>query len=849
MKKSLSSLSLFTLLTLAGVQIAVAEAALGQAVPKLSNSPARNTATEWTAQLEASPVQITNVRLEDTETGLQVVLETADGELAAPTTTVSGDALIAKIPNAVLALDEFQQFEPTEGIALVQVTELPDNRVQVVITGADAAPTAEVSTAANGLTLSIAPGVARGESDETLRLVVTGEEGSRYFEPDTSTATRTDTPLRDTPQSIQVVPREVLEDQQVITLGDALRNVSGVVRSEQIFNGEQFIIRGFNGSTTLRDGFRLNDGGRVGFLELSNLETIEVLKGPASILAGSINPGGAINLVTKQPLSEPFYNLEFQADNRGLISPSIDLSGPLTADSRLRYRLNALYRNQDSFRGYDTDIERGFVAPTVSWQIGDRTDLTVYLEYLDDERPGDDGLIALGDEVADVPSDLVIGELDDIAREETLRVAYQFEHRFSDTDCVQACQRWKLRNGFSFFRSDLSSELTSAISVLDDTTGDVLLVSAFDSDVETAFDLQTNVVGEFNTGSIEHRVLVGVDLFRNVLDDRDLRVDFFSPIPFNVFDPVYGTVPRPDREDTPILALQDIRDDGLGIYLQDQVTLLDNLKLLAGVRYDTIEQEVTSSPTFSNPNSSESTINEDAFTPRVGLVYQPIEEVSLYGSYSTSFLPNTATTVEGELIKPERGEQFEIGARAELLEGRLTANLALFDITKENVATADPDNFGFSIATGEQRSRGVELDIAGEILPGWNIIANYAYTDAEITSDNSENEGNRLSGVPENNVNLWTTYDIQNGPLEGLGFGLGVNYVSERFGDVANSFTADEYFLTNAAISYKRDNWRAALNIRNLFDVDYIESAGRTRTIGIGPGEPFTLIGSFSIEF
>ena len=144
------------------------------------------------------------------------------------------------------------------------------------------------------------------------------------------------------------------------------------------------------------------------------------------------------------------------------------------------------------------------------------------------------------------------------------------------------------------------------------------------------------------------------------------------------------------------MALQDVRDVGLGVYLQDQVTLLDNLKLLAGFRYDTIEQEVINNPTFFNPTSSESTINEDAFTPRAGVVYQPIEALSLYGSYSTSFLPNSATTEEGELLEPERGEQFEIGARAELLEGRLTANLAFFDITKENVATTDPDNIGSS---------------------------------------------------------------------------------------------------------------------------------------------------------
>lgn len=294
--------------------------------------------------------------------------------------------------------------------------------------------------------------------------------------------------------------------------------------------------------------------------------------------------------------------------------------------------------------------------------------------------------------------------------------------------------------------------------------------------------------------------------------------------------------------------MQDSQNDGLGVYFQDQVTLLDNLKLLAGFRYDTVSLETVNLPTFFNPTGSESTLNEDAFSPRVGLVYQPIEAVSIYGSFSRSFVPNSQTNVDGEILPPERGEQFEIGTRAELLEGRLTANLAFFNITKENVATTDPDNIFFSVATGEQRSRGIELDVAGEILPGWNIIANYAFTDADITED-EDFGGNRLSGVPNHNFNLWTTYDIQDGSLEGLGFGLGFNFVGERVGDLANSFEVDSYFLTNAAVSYERDNWRAALNIRNLFDVDYIESAGVNRTLGIVPGEPFTIIGSFSIEF
>ena len=209
-------------------------------------------------------------------------------------------------------------------------------------------------------------------------------------------------------------------------------------------------------------------------------------------------------------------------------------------------------------------------------------------------------------------------------------------------------------------------------------------------------------------------------------------------------------------------------------------------------------------------------------------------QTNIVGEFNTSPVEHTVLIGVELFRESQRGENRE---------------LRVFNITQQNVATTDPDNILFSVATGEQRSRGIELDIIGEILPGWNIITNYAFTDADITEDEAGLEGNRLPDAPEHNFNLWTTYDLQGGPLEGLGFGLGFNYVSERFGDNANSFEADGYFLTNAAVSYQRDNWRTALNIRNLFDIDYIESAGRNRTLGISPGEPFTLIGSFSIEF
>ena len=806
-------------------------------------SEAEAPVTEWLAQIEAAVVQITDLRIESTEAGLQILIE-ADGELTPPTQLTSGNALVLIITNAALA-EEFQVFEPAEGIALVQATALPGNVVQVAITGNDAVPDIDINTEATGLVLGITPGIAQvGTEDDAIQIGVSGEEGSRYVEPNATTATRIDTPLRDVPQSIQVIPQEVLEDQQVIRLNDALRNVSGVTPAGNDPRGQRFNVRGFNDTAQLRDGFRISSvgGQNIGFQELANVEQIEVLKGPASILFGAVEPGGVINLVSEQPLREPFYELGFRLGNRGLLEPSLDFSGPLTEDGHLLYRLNALYRNENSFRDFNTDIERFFIAPTIGWQISDRTDLTLSLEYSDDQRPTDFGLVADGDGVLDIPFDRNLGEPEDRLTAEFLRTGYRFEHRFSDN--------WKIRNGFNYINYD--EQFTSAGLNL---TGGVVgpngelfrNFQAFGSQ-QDIYELQTNVVGEFTTGSIEHTLLAGIDLFRRDVEDDPLQVDFTPLPPLNVFDPVYNQTARPDFDSLPSVFENETRTDLLGVYLQDQVSFSDNLKLLAGFRYEAFEQNTTSSSTFFPITSPETRQTGDAFSPRMGLVYQPVEDVALFASYSRSFSPNTGTTIDGDILEPEEGEQFEVGVKAELLGDLLSINLAYFDITLQNVQTVDPNNLFSSVATGEERSQGVELDVIGEILPGWNLVANYAYIDARITEDNTGLEGNRRFNVPNHNFNVWTTYDIQDGPLEGLGFGLGFNFVSERFGDNANSYELDSYFLTNASISYRRDNWRAGLNIRNLFDVDYIESTPGNR-LAAYPGEEFTITGSFSIEF
>jgi len=525
----------------------------------------------------------------------------------------------------------------------------------------------------------------------------------------------TDTPIRDIPASLQVVPEQVIEDQQVIRLEEALCNVSGVTFNGDVGGrGREFNIRGFEDAPVLRDGFR-RYGSFQSFPEVANLERVEVLKGPASILYGEIQPGGLINLVSKKPLAEPFYEAELQVGNWGFVRPRFDISGPLTSGGSLLYRLNGLYSRSDSFRGFDQENRRFFVSPVLSWRISDslqdssasRTDLTILLEYTDDKRPADFGLPVVGNSVVDVPRDRISNEPDDALTNKYFNVGYELEHRFNEN--------WKLRNAFRYSSYEYNYNVVALDLGFDEETGIVDRFFAFQEGQDKNYALQTNLIGEFATGSINHTLLFGVDLSHN--DETIVSVVGDTLLPLNIFNPVYRQFPKPDEDTIPVFGGDDTETNRLGIYLQDQVSLLDNLKLLVGLRYDTVEQETVNIPGSSTP-SGEQTRNYDALTPRVGIVYQPIEEVSLYASYSRSFNPNTANTVSGDPLEPERGEGYEVGVKAELFDSRLFATLAYFDITKQNVAVTDPNNLFFSIPTGEQRSRGVELDVTGEILPG-----------------------------------------------------------------------------------------------------------------------------------
>ncbi|BAZ44762.1 ferrichrome-iron receptor [Chondrocystis sp. NIES-4102] len=786
--------------------------------------------------------QVTAVQINQTEEGLELTLETTTGaNKLIPLILPQGNNLIIDILDATLALPtgkEFRQTNPTSGIKEILLTQIDQSSLRLTITGENQAPSAEVVPSPQNLVLSVTPEkIATETADEEIEVVATGaaETEEDYAVTDATTATRTDTPLKDIPQAIQVIPQQVIKDQQTNRLEDAVRNVSGVSAGDSFGDSaERFVIRGFAQDTTLVDGFR-QGAFRQALPGIEKIERVEVLKGPASILYGNLEPGGVVNLVTKKPLSKPLAETSMELGSFGLFQTSFDFSDAIF-DNKLLYRINANFETKDGFRDFAQDSTSVSLAPTISWQIGKNTDLLIDLNYLDRASPFDRGIVAIGEEVADIPYDRIFQQPNDQYNLEQLSASYQLEHRFND--------QWKLRNNFRFVTSDTSNFTLDSLFI--DDSG--ILERGFrrNEDLSENYAVQTNVIGEFKTGEVEHQLLVGVDFDRSTSVGQQARLPDDPVFLIDIFTQEADPIPNVTPEDLTLLTRdENVRADLIGLYLQDQISLGENIKLLAGGRLDIYDQRTID---FTEDLTTEQ--SKTKFSPRLGVVYQPSEPISIYASYSTSFNPDpfNSTTVTGEVLEPSTGSQYELGVKGEFLDQKLTTSLALYQINRNNFATTDPDNPDFSIAAGEVRSRGIELDVLGEIVPGWNVIATYAHTDAEITEDNDFPVGNKLENVPSNSASLWTSYQIQQGSLKGLGLGAGVFFIGDRQGDLDNTFTLPSYVRTDAALFYRQDNWEANLNFQNLFDVDYIRSSETFREF-VKPGDPFTVIGSVSVKF
>ena len=569
------------------------------------------------------------------------------------------------------------------------------------------------------------------------------------------TATKTDTPIMDTPMSVKVVPQQVMRDQQVVRVDQALKNVSGVISGAE--GDMQFNVRGFDQFNFYRDGYPFQ-GQFFHAEDLTNIERVEVLKGPGSILYGRAEPGGIINFVTKQPLDQPNYSLQQQFGSYGWYRTNADLTGPLTADNTVSYRLNIGYQTNQTFQQFGGN-ERLIISPQVRWRISDRTTSTLKYEYSDLSLTGKGNIPLLGNRPAPIARELNLGERWNLQNDKYHLVSLVTEHAFNDA--------WSIRHRFNFSNHQLT------------LTGQNVGNAAANGDVSRFFFAQNTdgrdytrnffnaleLTGHVSTGPIKHTLLFGGDYLHS-----DIRATMAGFTPgtddvINLFNPIHTAGP-------PVIAPGDVTTFNwslpwFGLYAQDQIELPYHIHILAGFRYDNAKTSTSNenlgvrTPTIKDTN--------DRISPRAGVWWRPVPEFSLSGSHTENFgASNTFTAGSLVPLPPQTAQQWEVGAKTELFGGRFVGSLAYFDLTKQNL----PVFFsGGTRAVGEGESRGLELDVSGEILPGWSVIGAYAYMPfAKTTKDDPDlgTMGKRLNNAPVNSGSLWTVYHFQEDRLQGL---------------------------------------------------------------------------------
>ena len=614
-------------------------------------------------------------------------------------------------------------------------------------------------------------------------IVVKDLEERGYTVDDSSSATRITVPIHDTPRSVDVVTRQVLDDQKVIRFSDALRNVSGTSQSStQGGQGGTFMIRGFASELNVfKNGFRDDSTfSSRAQRDIINIESIEVVKGPPSYLYGRSDPGGVINQTTKAPLKSQYYSAEMLIGSYGLYRPQIDIGGPLNDSKTLTYRFNGMYESAESYRD-GVKSERIFIAPTFGWELSSRTTLRLEGECLYDKSPIDRGLVAIGNGVAPIPVSRFLGDPTRKNETQNGKATLTLWHEINDMF------KWR-----SAFRASVTtarySSLESNFLVGEESAG-ILNLARYEipTTVQSHY-FQNELHGIFSTGSIKHKTILGVELGREVSSataSGDFGGDTTTPGAFsyiNIFYPNDKLFLNPS-----LTKFNDASQTNniLGAYFGDQVDLLENLHMHFGGRFDLFDQTINNNPDDFTPTSSQNTQTNTAFSPSIGFAYQPWKPIALFANYTESFAPQSSgsRSIDGKLFNPERGKSYEGGIKYQAFEGRLRSTVALFNITKKNVLTSDPLNgFFFSVATGEQRSKGVEFDIAGKILPGWDIIANYAYIDARVTESVLFQENSRVPNSALHQGSLWTTYFFQEGVVNVLGPKFGIYPQGKRNG-------------------------------------------------------------------
>lgn len=631
-------------------------------------------------------------------------------------------------------------------------------------------------------------------------------------------ATRTDTPLLETPQSVRVIPQQLMEDLGASRLADTVDYVSGITRLND-FGGtwDNYAIRGFSNTDggQLLNGFASNRGYGPQ-RDTASVERIEFLKGPAAALYGSSEPGGTLNVVTKKPQFTAAHKVGVQTGGLGYRRATLDSTGPI--NSAVAYRLNIAAEDGAS-RSSLVDNSKMVVAPAVTVNLGPNTILNYEAEFIRIRTPLDRGIIQVNGHVGALPSDRYLGD----PSRSNLHVNGDTHQLTLDHDFGNG---WRSRTGASYRDTQFYG---SAIDLVGSLAADGRTLTRRDSwrslparDVS----LQTEIEGKLQLGGYTHTLLTGVETWR-LSTAQDIRYSNLSQQPFaiDIYNPVYNQAPG---NLTPGYDLAD-QQRATGLFVQDQVDLSAQWKLLAGLRVDRFHQD-----SVNRLIGTRQIQNHSAATPRFGVSYLINANTSVYASAGRTFRPNAGTDENGQAFDPQKGQALELGAKWQSADQGLSASLALFDIRKTNVLTRSPTNANFSVAAGEIRSQGLEMDLAGQVDRHWRMTANMAYTDAVVTRDNNPAlQGKRVLNVPRVSAGLFAIREDQ-APVGGGRYGLGggLVHVGERTGTSTDTYRLPAYTTVRATAYWQLDKrTRLTLDVHNLFNQTYYTASWGALTV------------------
>ena len=650
------------------------------------------------------------------------------------------------------------------------------------------------------------------------------------------TATKTDTPLIETPQSVSVVTSDQMTAQGAQTVAEALRYTASVlpeIRGASAAGASYLFSRGFYLEQYL-DGARMPSDVSFGYAIPSfdpyGLERIDIVHGPASVLYGQAAPGGVANLVSKQPTATPIHEVFVTTGSHNRMQAGVDLGGAVTTDGKLTYRFTAT--------GLDTRTQvegtrqkRIYIAPAVTWKPDENTTLTVLAKYQRDPDVGYYNFVpavgsVLFNPAGQISSHTNVGdpEFDHHSRTQ-LSVGYEFEHRFNPT--------WTFRQNthYTYVKDDLANVFPYGYASGSNTT--LNRYTFFNKESAKVFSIDNQAQAKVNTGPVSHTMLFGFD-FQRVLYGEDVGAAF-NASSLNVFDPVYGNNTMPAET-----SYDQIRQKQFGVYAQDQMAW-GKWRFLIGAREDWVSADDNNPVTVSYEAQS-----ARAFTWRTGLVYLFDSGIAPYASFSKSFDPQVGQLYGGGMAKPTTAQQYEVGVKYQPPGYNSFITASLFNLTEHNVLTSDLDHSGYYTQAGEVRARGLELEGHASLTNNLDLVASYTYlndvttesndTTTTISGDTTSLQNKRVWGIPRNIASAWLDYTLHAGPMRGLGFGGGVRYLGSSY-DASNSIKVSSVTLFDATVHYDTGlHWLFSLNAKNLFNRQYVASCFSSATCTYGDG-------------